>query len=128
MDANYYWAKMLIHVEDTQSHKRLKNNPENVIKNEIESLLKHAMESNWISQKEFDFLSDQYPRTPILFGNPKIHKDANIPPLRPIVSGMQSVTEPLSKFDDFLFKDLATSTPFLKDTKDVINCLVLSKL
>lgn len=40
--SNSYWTKVLLHVEDSECYKELKNNPVNEIKSEIKSLFMHA--------------------------------------------------------------------------------------
>ena len=75
-------------------------------------------------KKEHAYLTNQCPVTPIIYSLPKIHKHPTEPPLRPIVSGRGSLTEPLSKYVDFFLKDFLKDLPaYLGDTKDVLNCL-----
>lgn len=123
LDSQYYNNKMLQHLS-TPSYRELPSNPVNEYKNEIDNLLKCALESDWITRKEHEFLSTQFPITAVMYSLPKIHKHPTEPPIRPIISGIGSITEPLSQFVDFFLKDLVASLPsYLRDTKDVLNAL-----
>lgn len=52
---------------------------------------------------------------------PKIHKSLVNPPGRPIVSGIGSVLEPLSRFADAFLRPMVQKTStYLKDTKDIL--------
>ena len=120
LDTEYYHKKMLENL-NSPTYKQLLRNPLNEYKNEIDNLLKVAFESNWITKKEHAYLTNQCPVTPIIYSLPKIHKHPTEPPLRPIVSGRGSLTEPLSKYVDFFLKDFLKDLPaYLGDTKDVL--------
>ena len=57
--------------------------------------------NHYISQKEYKFLSNHLhsSRTPLFYGLPKIHKFfEKFPPLRPIVSGFNSISASLSEY------------------------------
>jgi hypothetical protein len=61
-------------------------------------------------------------RCPSLYGLPKIHKPSIS--LRPIVSGNENPTEPISIFIDYLLQPYAISSDFyLKDTTELLNIL-----
>lgn len=123
LDTEYYHLRMLEHL-NSPTYRRLERNPMNKFKSEIDNLLKVALESNWITKKEHAYLTNQHPVTPIIYSLPKIHKHLTEPPLRPVVSGRGSVTEPLSKYVDFFLKDFVKDLPaYLGDTKDTLNWL-----
>ena len=81
--------------------------------------------NKFISNKEYKFLIAylKFPRTPIFYGLPKIHKlFKNFPPLRPIVSGYKSCTCRLSEYlDSFLKFQASRCKSFVKDTKDFLS-------
>lgn len=53
---------------------------------------------------------------------PKIHKNLENPPGRPIISGNESITEPASKFVDSFIKPIVCKLPsFIQDTTQVLN-------
>ena len=75
---------------------------------------------NMITQKKYDFLTEHLdkPRTPTFYGLPKIHKDfIEFPPLRPIVSNINSCTRRMSEFlDSFLKYQAKLCSSFVRDT------------
>lgn len=53
---------------------------------------------------------------------PKIHKCVDNPPGRPVISGNESLTEPVSKYIDYFIKPFLPSLPaYIQDTTDVLN-------
>lgn len=64
------------------------------------------------------------PIIPTFYTIPKIHKNAQSPPGRPIVSGIGSLTEPSSIYIDEILKPFVTSLPsFVQDTMDALRQL-----
>lgn len=64
-------------------------------------------------------LMNDSPRIPILYLIPKIHKDLNRPPGRPIVSGVESIFSPLAIYvDDYLQEVVKELPKCLRDTGD----------
>lgn len=58
-----------------------------------------------INDQEFNHFSSEYPRIPVIYFLPKVHKDPNNPPGRPIVPWINSITCRLSAYiDSFLQK------------------------
>jgi hypothetical protein len=83
-----------------------------------------ALDQFWIAEKNRDFLITPHPVCAAYYGLPKIHNKLSDPPLRPIVSDNDSLTEPLSQFVDFFIKNLVPSLPaLLGDNNDVLNIL-----
>ena len=80
-----------------------------------------------ITEKEVKFITDDLsnPRTPIFYGLPKIHKIfQKFPPLRPIVSHVNSSTRRLSEFiDSFLKRQAQLAASFVRDTKHFLQKL-----
>ena len=77
-----------------------------------------------ISKKESLLLTEnlQQPRMSIFYGLPKIHKKFELfPPLRPIVSGINSCTSKLSEYiDSFLKYQARKGSSYIRDTKDFL--------
>ena len=88
-----------------------------IITNELESMLLHEE----ITETTFDYLANPSPRTPLLYTQPKIHKNVLPPPCRPIVSGNDSASERISKFVDWFLKPIVPTIPsYIKDTTHFI--------
>ena len=84
-------------------------------------------QKQYLSQKESEHLSEslQKPKMSYFYGLPKIHKTfSRFPPLRPIVSQVQSVTYSISKYVDCFLKFQAQKCKsYIRDTKDFLNKL-----
>ncbi|XP_078520512.1 uncharacterized protein LOC144785528 [Lissotriton helveticus] len=122
------WSKDLYrtegrnHVYNQEWYRRITHDPTIQIQNEVGRLVNAAKEAGILGPKESEYLVKQHPRTPHLYFLPKVHKDPKIPPGRPIVSGCDSVFEPISKFVDVFLKPLVVQVPsYLRDTMDFIN-------
>ena len=94
MDRDTYISSCEQHLASGHFYEKLTSNPNgdyaDTIKNEIDDMHKNK----FISNNEYKFLTAylKFPRTPIFYGLPKIHKlFKNFPPLRPIVSGYNSL-------------------------------------
>lgn len=95
----------------------------------IEQILRHLKEKKFISKKELDYLmpppSPSNRKFNIL---PKIHKakwpQIDMPPGRPIVSDINSVSRNVANFLDYYLKPLAqNSHSYVSDTNHVIGIL-----
>lgn len=109
---------------DTDVYAPLQSDPTHKYSNEIKTVLKQGLQDQQISDTEFKFLLQANPIRPVMYTLPKIHKNLLNPPGRPIVSGIGSLTEPLSQFVDSHIKDLVYGLPsYLKDTMDFLKKL-----
>uniref|UniRef100_A0A673J7M0 Uncharacterized protein n=1 Tax=Sinocyclocheilus rhinocerous TaxID=307959 RepID=A0A673J7M0_9TELE len=90
MNTNTYVEKIKGMLHDETFYKKLVFNPT----------------EKWINEQELKYLKNEYPRIPVLYTLPKIHKSLEDPPMRPIVSGNGSLTETLSKFLDSLIQPI----------------------
>ena len=90
---------------------------------EVHLTLMDLRDQGFINQSLFDMLiPSEKARCPCLYGLPKIHK--SIIALRPIVSGNEHATEPISIFLDYILQPYAIESDFyLKDTTDLLNIL-----
>ena len=95
MDRSDYENKIQNILKDTKTYEPLKKDPTTTFKNKLINTLKEWKKEGRISKilyKQIYPTSDQPPK---FYGLPKIHKPDL--PLRPIVSGNGSVTEPCAK-------------------------------
>ncbi|KAJ1165123.1 hypothetical protein NDU88_005552 [Pleurodeles waltl] len=100
---------------------RLARDPITDIQEEITFLVTKGTENNWLTEHEAAFLIQTNPKILYFYILPKVHKEKMPPPGRPIVSGIGSVLEPLSKFVDFFLQPLVKRIPtYLKDTTHVL--------
>ena len=87
-------------------------------------MVEKALSNEWITKKEAEFLVNDCPKIPYFYVLPKVHQNPLSPPGRPIVSGIGSILEPLSKFADAFLRPIVQKTgTYLRDTKDVL-CLL----
>lgn len=111
-------------LSDQKFYRKLTTDPTKRLQRTVELMVEEAEVNQWVSQHEATFLKSKSPRVPYFYSLPKIHKNRNPPPGRPIVSGIGSVLEPLSQFADQFLKPLVQKTPtYLKDTRDLLNLL-----
>lgn len=120
-DKSAYIKEIERQLGDVNSYMPLHSDPTTRFNDEIKRVLKKALSDSIVDEKTYKYLLQSNPVRPVFYTLPKIHKRLNDPPGRPIVSGNQSLTEPLSKFVDHHIKDLVQSLPsFLKDTTDFL--------
>lgn len=69
-------------------------------------------------------IAPQHPQTAVFHSFPKIHKGGFPPSIRPIVAGINSLSERLWEWLDSYLQPLIPLLPgFLRDTKQVLNTL-----
>ncbi len=89
---------------------------------QLTNFLSTAKDNNWISQKEYDFLLCKDPRVPSFYMLPKIHRNLESLPGRPIISGNGSLTESASQYVDFFIKPYVCTLPsYIQDSTHVLN-------
>lgn len=72
--------------------------PTNHVTNIIKITINEAMVMGYINEITAKFLTNSFPRVPIFYTLPKIHKPGVPPSSRPIMLGCSSLLEPLSKY------------------------------
>jgi len=81
-----------------------------------------SMTNTAISKEVAQFLVFQKPKTPSIYFLPKIHKNKQPPPGRPIVSANHCPTERISGLVDHLLRPFVPLLPsYVKDTTDFVN-------
>ena len=123
-DVNDYRRECRRLLSDNRNYRHLDQDPSTGLAQSIRVMVDHSLNNDWISQKEAQFLICTEPRIPYFYILPKVHKHLTNPPGRPIVSGVGSLLEPVSKFGDFFLRPLVQKTnTYLKDRKDVLQLL-----
>ena len=89
--------------------------------NEITTILDDMLEDKEIDRSCHQYLTDNKIRTAQFYMLPKIHKNRQHPPGRPIVSGNGCPTERISKFVDFFLQPGVKSIrSYIRDTSDFL--------
>ena len=122
MDLKDYLAEGYKQLSDGNVYKKLSESKTLEYHNLIKSYLKHCYESeSEISRETFMYLTDFVPRTSRLYLLPKIHKNVQPPPGRPVISSNGAPTERISQFVDFFLQPyVSKNRSYIKDTNDFL--------
>uniref|UniRef100_A0A803J8T0 Reverse transcriptase domain-containing protein n=1 Tax=Xenopus tropicalis TaxID=8364 RepID=A0A803J8T0_XENTR len=121
LDYAYYKQEILEQLTDTLTYRPLPCDPTPKFKRELDAILTVALNAGWIDKDTFLYMSSDYPRTPIIYTLPKIHKSLSAPPGRPIISAVGSLYQPVSTFIDYHLQPLVKSMPsYTQDSTHVI--------
>ncbi|CAJ0960666.1 unnamed protein product [Ranitomeya imitator] len=111
-------------LSDQNTYEKLKQNPSHEIKKKSDLIIKEEESLGVLTKKQTEYLTVDNPILPIIYGVPKIHKTDDIPPMRPIVSGIGSCNEKLCQWVDSLLQPLVKRTPgHIRDSKEVLGIL-----
>uniref|UniRef100_A0A8C5PB27 Reverse transcriptase domain-containing protein n=1 Tax=Leptobrachium leishanense TaxID=445787 RepID=A0A8C5PB27_9ANUR len=111
-------------LNDVKTYLKLGNDPTEQIKQMFLEYLQRGKDSGILNEQEYQYLKINYPRIPVFYHLPKIHKNCQHPPGRPIVSGIDSISCRVSEHIDHLLQPLVQTTPaYLKDTISVLKLL-----
>ncbi|CAJ0939422.1 unnamed protein product [Ranitomeya imitator] len=117
MDTAQYLDEIRSQLSDTEVYERLQVNPTQRFKSELDTIIEEALNSGLIDAKLAKYLTVEHPVVPVQYTLPKIHKDLQRPPGRPIVSGRGSLCNKVAIFLDHLLRKFAVTTPsYVKDT------------
>lgn len=115
---------MLWLLNDQNTYRLLRGDPMLMFKNSLHALVDDGKSKGILNSKEASYLNPFYCRTPIIYILPKMHKNSEQPPGRPIVNGIDLVTSRLGQYLDFFLQPLVTKTKaYLRDTKQVLQIL-----
>lgn len=116
-------------LQDQETYQELPGDPLRRFSAELVSLLDSGAHKGYLNSKERDYLCPKAPRTPVIYYLPKVHKNAEAPPGRPIVSGLGSITSRLGEYVDKFLQPLVAELPsYLKDTTSVLNLVQSLKI
>lgn len=109
---------------DDVFYEKLPGDPTRSFQNLIFDTLDEFVHTGDISKKEMQFLRVDNPVIPTFYTLPKIHKNLQKPPGRPIVAGIGSLTASMSTFVDHFIRPLAEAAPsFIKDTGHLLSVI-----
>ena len=118
MSKEQYKSKMEEHL-GTDTYSLLKKDPTESLSRKLDVILKKLHKEKKISKQFYDDSRVLYPRSPQIYGLPKIHKPGN--PLRPIVSFHSTPLSALHKQLSIVLKPLTQSRLRLTNTEDFLN-------
>lgn len=119
-----YDGEMSRLLSDKETYLRLSGDPTTRYKRELETILIQARDLGILNKQEFSFLNINYPWIPVIYYLPKIHKNSEHPPGRPIVSGINSLTSRVASYiHSFLQKYVTTMKSYLRDSQHLIEIL-----
>lgn len=122
LDKGDYDAEMQRILSDKRTYKKLTKNPTKELKIALQNMVNKA--GDILSKKESRYLVPNAPIMPVLYQVPKVQKNAEKPPGRPILSGKNSFFTRLGEYIDVYLQPLVSKSPsYLKNSKDVINHL-----
>ncbi|CAH2292869.1 Hypothetical predicted protein [Pelobates cultripes] len=122
MDREHFIEMCMEHLKDSSAYRKLSNDPTTLYLSELKHILDSALENDIITSEEYKFILPHLtPTIATLYCLPKIHKNMNNPPGRPIVYGNGSITERSSQFLEKLLHPLVISLKsYLQDTKQTL--------
>uniref|UniRef100_A0A803JSK4 Reverse transcriptase domain-containing protein n=1 Tax=Xenopus tropicalis TaxID=8364 RepID=A0A803JSK4_XENTR len=124
MDKEKYVAECERLLSDKETYKELNRDPINVFKNKLEKMVREAEKEKVITTNESQYILMKYPKLPVFYTIPKIHKSLKDPPGRPIISGIESLTSNLSHFLDTKLQHYVRELPsYLRDSTQILNLL-----
>lgn len=121
LDTCSYKEMCLNILQDRECYEVLPTSPTGRYKEELKTILDDALEDKVISKQESHFLLPACPVIATFYGLPKIHKGYNPLKGRPILSGINSLTQNAGIYVDKILKTFVTAIPsYTKDTSDVL--------
>ncbi|CAJ0950028.1 unnamed protein product, partial [Ranitomeya imitator] len=121
MDRSFYMTEVRRQLSDTSTYKMLQTDPTYAIQQKISRVLDKHLQMNTIDKKTKMYLTNNHPVTPVMYILPKIHKNLQNPPGRPIVASTDSILNPLSMFlEKLLTPHTKLTKSFILDTGDFL--------
>uniref|UniRef100_A0A8C5N1Z7 Reverse transcriptase domain-containing protein n=1 Tax=Leptobrachium leishanense TaxID=445787 RepID=A0A8C5N1Z7_9ANUR len=121
-DQYEFMVKTLL--EDSNVYVRLPQDPTKRFMDQLGEILIRGYEKGHISEEEYKFLKTDKPTIATFYALPKVHKNLEKPPGRPIVSGIGNLTQNCSQYIDQILQDLVKTLPsYLRDTKQLLQIM-----
>ena len=117
MDTEKYKAECYWQLNDPKFYKRLQKDITHQVEDQICIRLKRLLIDDEIEEDTYNYLVPHRSRPARFYILPKIHKNKDNPPGRPIVSASSHPTECISEFVDYQLNPLVPKLPsYIKDT------------
>ena len=111
-------------LQDQQFYEETSTDLTGEVIHRVNLFVNNMLQRGQITEKTSSYLTTDIDRTQQLYLLPKIHKDMNNPPGRPIVSGSGGPTEKISQFvDHFIGPLVPLSQSYIRDSTHMINIL-----
>lgn len=124
LDRDQYTTMCNSLLKNIQCYETLTSDPTEVYKTELRGILKDAKTDNLISSGEFDFLCLLLPKVATFYSLPKLHKGLSPLKGRPIVSGIDNLTQNSGMYIDKILRLFVQSIPsYVRDTTDLLQRL-----
>lgn len=119
-----YHENMNILLQDENTYHKLLGNSMFKCRKALEQIVHLGLKREILNKKEAKYLIPEFCRTPIIYSVPKIHKDGNNPPLRPIVNGIDFLTARMGEYiNHYLQLGVKGTQAYLRDTKEMLQIL-----
>lgn len=117
MDRTQYIQMCNDLLSNTTCYEVLAQNPTLTYQTELRSILQEAKTTKLISANEFDYLYPRSPKTATFYSLPKLHKGTTPLKGRPIVSGIDNLTQNAGQYIDQILRPFVEALPsYTKDT------------
>ena len=121
MNTHDYIEEGMRQLNNKQFYRKETKNLTPTHKQRIDSIIEELFQNNEISESTFKYLLNDGERTSIFYMLPKIHKNRDNPPGRPIVSSNDCPTEKISQMIDIILKPLIVQNKsYIEDTPDFL--------
>ena len=100
LDKEFYCTQLSNMLSDTSTYRKLASDPTEPYKVQLDALVDWGYHTGALNLKEKKYLAPSACRIPVIYTLPKIRKNEIIPPARPIVNGIGSVTARLGEYLD----------------------------
>ena len=124
LDKHNYIAEGERQLQNEQSYEETNSDLTGEVIHRVNLFVNNMLQRGQITQKTSSYLTTDIDRTQQFYLLPKIHKDMNNPPGRPIVSGSGGPTEKISQFvDHFIGPLVPLSRSYIRDSTHMIDNL-----
>lgn len=124
MDRDQYITMCNNLLSDMVSYKVLPCDPTDQYQKELLTVLLHAKTLNLIGLEELEYLYPLHPKIATFYSLPKIHKGLSPLKGRPIVSGIDSLTQNSGVYIDKILRPFVETLPsYTRDTTDLLQRL-----
>ncbi|CAH2306780.1 Hypothetical predicted protein, partial [Pelobates cultripes] len=125
MDVTDYVIMVLKVLEDENTYKILKSDPTNDFLKKYKEILDRGRSRGLLSGDEYAFILNCHPKIATFYCLSKVHKSMTLPPGRPIVSGIENLTQNGRIYIDKILRPFVEKLPsYLQDTKQTLALLV----